>query len=113
MDAAAELGRNPASKHQIQPEYGEMSRLTRDGTAEPVSRDQILRHARGQENIIFPCSADHEQDWQPCPVDPYSAICDDHTYIRYSVYNVERVGADPNYRIHFFDPPSLYVYTKI
>ena len=27
------------------------------------------------------CSADHEQDWQPYPVDPYSAICDDHTYI--------------------------------
>ena len=52
-----------------------------DGTAEPVSRDQILRHARGQGNIHFPCSADHEQDWQPYPVDPYSAICDDHTYI--------------------------------
>ena len=31
----------------------EMSRLTRDGTAEPVSRDQILRHVRGQGNIIF------------------------------------------------------------
>ena len=31
-----------------------MSRLTRDGTAEPVSRDQILRHARGHGNIIFP-----------------------------------------------------------
>ena len=58
----------------------EMSRLTRDGTAEPVSRDQILRHARGQENIPFPCSADHEQDWQPYPVDPFSAIRDDHTY---------------------------------
>ena len=81
MDAAAELGRNPVSRHRIQPEYGEMSRLARDGTAEPVSRDQILRHARGQGDIIFPCSADHEQDWQPYPVDPYSAICDDHTYI--------------------------------
>ena len=60
-----------------------MSRLTRDGTAEPVSRDQILRHARGQGNINFPCSADHEQDWQPYPVDPYSsAICDIHIYIQ-------------------------------
>ena len=39
----------------------EMSRLTRDGTAEPVSRDQILRHERGQGNIHFSCSADHEQ----------------------------------------------------
>ena len=71
MDAAAELGRNPVSKHQIQPEYGDEQR---DGTAEPVPRDQILRHARGQGNINFPCSADHEQDWQPYPVDPYSAI---------------------------------------
>ena len=23
-------------------------------------------------------SADHKQDWQPYPVDPYSAICDDY-----------------------------------
>ena len=61
-----------------------MSRLTRDGTAEPVSRDQILRHARGQGNINFPCPADHEQDWQPYPVDPYSAIRDDHTYTFWS-----------------------------
>ena len=61
-----------------------MSRLTRDGTAEPVLRDQILRHVRGQGLVHFPCSADHEQDWQPYPIDPYSAIyiyiCDDHTY---------------------------------
>ena len=55
MDAAAEIGRNPVCKHQIQPEYGEMSRLTRDGTAEPDSRDQILRRERGQGNIHFPC----------------------------------------------------------
>ena len=31
----------------------EMSRLTWDGTAEPVSRGQILRHERGQGNIIL------------------------------------------------------------
>ena len=58
-----------------------MSRLTLDGTAEPVSRDQILRHARGQGNVHFPCSADHEQDWQPYPVGQYSAVGDDHIYI--------------------------------
>ena len=67
----------------------EMSRLTRDETAEPVSRDQILRHARGQGNINFPCSADHEQDWQPYPVDPYSAIYDDHTYIHTTLGHAE------------------------
>ena len=31
----------------------EMSRLARDGTAEPVSRGQIFGHARGQGNIHF------------------------------------------------------------
>ena len=59
----------------------EMSRLMRDGTAEPVSRDQILRSERAQGNNHFPCSADHVQDWQPYPVDPYSCYMCDHTYI--------------------------------
>ena len=58
----------------------EMSRLTRDGTAEPVSRDQILRRERGQRRVNLPCSADHEHGWQPYPVDLYPChICDDHT----------------------------------
>ena len=86
MDAAAELGRNPVSTRFSL--SMEMSSLTRDGTAEPISRNQIFRHARGQGNIIFPCSADHEQDWQPYPVDPYSAICDDHTYMCDHTYSI-------------------------
>ena len=57
-----------------------MSRLKPNRTAEPVSRDQILRRERGQINFHFPCSADHDQEWQLYPVDPYSAICDDHKY---------------------------------
>ena len=58
-----ELGRNPVSKNQIQPESMEMSRLARDGAVEPVSRDQILGRERGQGDILFPCSTDYEQDW--------------------------------------------------
>ena len=84
MDAAAEYGRNPVSKHQVQPEYIEMSRLMRDGTAEPVSRDQILRRGRGQGNIhIFPCSADHVlQDCNLTRLIHTLAICVTiHTYI--------------------------------
>ena len=57
-----------------------MSRLTRDGTAEPVSRDQILRRERAQGSMNFPCSADHDQDWQTYPLDPYSFYICDHTY---------------------------------
>ena len=40
----------------------EMRRLTRDENAEPVSRDQNLRRERGEGNIHFLCSADHEQN---------------------------------------------------
>ena len=56
----------------------EVSKLTRDGTVEPASRDQYLRREqRGQGSIHFPGLADHEQDWQPYPVDPYSCLlCD-------------------------------------
>ena len=79
MDAAAELGRNPVSTRFSL--SMEMSRLTRDGTAEPVSRDQILRHERGQGNVHFSCSANHVQDWQPYPVDSYSCSMFDHTYM--------------------------------
>ena len=50
---AAALGRNPVSISTRFSLSMEMSRLTRDGTAEPVSRDQILRHERGQGNIHF------------------------------------------------------------
>ena len=75
----SELGRNPAviSRRQIQPEYGDEQADAGRDSAEPVSRDQILRRERGPGNIHFPCSADHVQDWQPYPFDPYS--CCDHT----------------------------------
>ena len=59
-----------------------MSRLTPGGTTELILRDRILRRGRGQGKLIFLCSADHELDWQPYPVDPYSAESADHTYIR-------------------------------
>ena len=58
----------------------EMSRLTRDGMAEPVLRDQILRRERGQGKVNFPCSAFHEQDIDNrTRLGHILAICDDHT----------------------------------
>ena len=55
MDAKIE--RNPVSKHQLQPEYGdEMSRLTRDGTGRPnLSRVTKFSGTNGdREKICFP-----------------------------------------------------------
>ena len=88
MDAAAELGRNPVSKHQIQPEYGdEQADAGRDGGTRLARPNSQARTGTGE--YYFPCSADHEQDWQPYPVDPYSAICDDHTYTYIQHYRRE------------------------
>ena len=70
-DTAAEIGRNPVSIRFSR--SMEISRLTRDRTAEPISRDQIFRLERGQGNIHFPCSADLEEDCQRYPVDPSSS----------------------------------------
>ena len=47
--------------------------MTRDRTAEPVSRDHIVGRERGHGEAYFPCLADHERKWQPYPVDLYSA----------------------------------------
>ena len=68
------------SKHQIQPEC-EDEQADAGWDCRTLSRDQILRHERGQRNIHFSCSADHMQDWQPYPVDPYSCYMCDNTYI--------------------------------
>ena len=70
MDAAAELGRNPVSKHQIQPEYGdEQADAGRDYRTRLTRPNFQARTGTGKKKS---CSADHEQDWQPYPVDPYS-----------------------------------------
>ena len=74
-----------------------MSGLTRNGTAEPVPRDQILRREGRQRKVRFPCSADHEEDWQPYPVDPYSAESADHKYIHtYNEISVLLIPSEVN-----------------
>ena len=45
--------RTTLTKLQIHSLSMEMSKLRRDGTAEPVSRGQILRREREQEILIF------------------------------------------------------------
>ena len=39
----------------------------------------LTTDASAIKTLYFPCSADHEQNWQPYPVDPYSD--DQHTSI--------------------------------
>ena len=53
MDAAAELGRNPESKHQIQPEYGDEQADAGRDTAETVKTKFSGTNA-DREIFIFP-----------------------------------------------------------
>ena len=83
MDAAAEIGRSPVSKRHIQPECGENGQADAGRNALNPPRETIFSCANEDRKIfIFPCSADHEQEWQPCLVDPYSAtyVMTIHTY---------------------------------
>ena len=86
MDAAAELGRNPVvSRHQIRPVRSmEMSRLAQGGTAESVSRDQILRRERGQgKKSILPVQLTTSRSNGNFTrlIHSTLAICDGYTYI--------------------------------
>ena len=49
------------------------------------TRDRVLRRKRGQGFfILFFLFANHEQDWQPYQIDPYScAESVDHAYCTY------------------------------
>ena len=61
-----------------------MSRLTRDGTAEPISRDQILRRERGQGNIpILPVQLTTSRIGNLTRLILTLAICDGHTCIHH------------------------------
>ena len=63
-----------------------MSRLTRDGTAKPVSRNHFF--GVDGDNEFFPWSADYVKRIVNLPVDFYSAICDDNNNNNYNCCSV-------------------------
>ena len=64
----------------------EMRRLTRDGTAETVSRDQIFRREQDREIFIFPVQLTTSRIGNLTRVDPYSCCMCDDMYIHTSSY---------------------------
>ena len=69
-----------------------MSGLTRDGTAEPLPRDQILRREPRQEKIVFRVQLTTRRIGNPTfSVDPHSAGSGILTYI-YSVFYLTEKG---------------------
>ena len=66
-------------------------------------------------NSSFPCSTDHEQDWQRYPVGLYySAISDDQTYIliRNAVSSAQAQQSDNRFYLYYLLllPLGLYFY---
>ena len=85
MDAAAELGRNPVSKHHIfQPEYGDEHADAGRDCRNRLARPNSQARTRTGEYLFFPVVqlTTDEEDWQPYPVDPYSCYMCDHTKAR-------------------------------
>ena len=72
MDTAVDIARSCVSKHHIQPEYREWAGLC--GTGRPNLSRETKFSSASRDNGFFPCSADHEQDWQPYPVDLYTLL---------------------------------------
>ena len=60
MDAVAELKRDPVSKHQIQPEYGDEQADVGREYRTPLARPNSQARTRTGKNSV-PCSAYHEQ----------------------------------------------------
>ena len=89
MDTAMEMERNPVSTRfslSVEDEQADTGRDGRACLAKPNSQGRT-----GTGKCYFPCSADQKQDWQPYPVDPYSAISDDHTTQSKYLYNNTRL----------------------
>ena len=54
MDAAAELGRNPVSKHQIQPDYGDEQADAGTGLPNPSRETKFSGANADREIFLFP-----------------------------------------------------------
>ena len=79
MDDAAELGRNPVSKHQIQPKYGdEQADAGQDGRTRLARPNSQAQTGTGKKKN--PCSADPSRTGNLTRLILTLAICDDHTY---------------------------------
>ena len=70
-----------------------MSRLTRDRTAEPVSRDQNLRREWGKENNIFPVQLTTSRIGNLTRLILTFDICDNHTSLHQPEYGDEQADA--------------------
>ena len=77
MDAAVDIGSNPVSKHQIQPECGEWAGWHETGRPN-LSRETKFSGVNGDKEM-FSWSADHVNRIGNLPVDLYSAICYDNS----------------------------------
>ena len=85
MDAAVEIGRNPASKHQIKPECGdEQAEAGRDCRTRPAKRNSQARTGTGKYSFspsYFPVQLTTSSISNPNRLILTLAICDGHTYI--------------------------------
>ena len=89
MDAAAEIGRNPVSKHQIQPEYGdEQADAGRDCRTRLARPNSQTRTGTGKYSFSLFSWLTTSRIGNITRLIHIIAICDDHTYIQQSLSGI-------------------------
>ena len=97
MDAAAEIGRNPVSKHQIQPENGdEQADAGRDYRTRLTRPNSQAGTGTGKDSF-FPVQLTKIRIGNLDRLIPTLAICDGHTYIHTEIPPPKRAAR--TYRI--------------
>ena len=82
VDAAAEIGRNPVIKHQIQPEYGDEQADAGRDCRTRLARPNFSGANADREILIFPVQLTTSRIGNLTRLVRTLAVCDDHTYIR-------------------------------
>ena len=131
MAAAAEIGRNPVSKHRFQPEYGdEQADAGRDYRTR-LARPNFQARTGTVKYLFFPVQLTTSRIGNLTRLIHTLAICDDHTYIhdtcccccclhiksRYGLYSVlSNIRTGPTdadaFRGHRLTTQKGYTYQK-
>ena len=81
MDVAAELGRNPVRKHQIQPEYKDEQADAGRGLPNPFRETNFSGANANREIFILSVQLVASRIGNLTQLIHILAICDNHTYI--------------------------------
>ena len=93
MDAPAEIGRNPASRHQIKPAYGEIVGWRGTRRENPSRETKFSGATGGREMLFFPIQLTTSRIGNLSRlIHTLLYVKTKHTYIHKYIHTVHKVG---------------------